>query len=84
VGAARNVSEQRRINQVPTRREGTCFAFCSLIGITWCMGVGLHDSSLPRWLRPREGDVLPHGSWGERGHRGWVGSCENLKAAGAT
>lgn len=39
---------------------GDLFCFLlMLIGVTWRMGVGLHDSPLPQWLHPRDGDVLP-------------------------
>lgn len=50
---------------------GDLFCFLvMLIGLTWRMGIRLRDGPLPRWLHPREGDILPMAVWGREGTRG--------------
>lgn len=50
---------------------GDLFCFLvMLIGLTWRMGIRLRDGPLPRWLHPREGDILPTAVWGREGTRG--------------
>lgn len=46
-----------------------CFRLM-LIGVTWCMDIRRPGGPLPRWLHPREGDILPTAVGGREGNGG--------------